>query len=35
MGDGSVRFIDEMIYQPLWAALSSQALDDFVDDSLL
>jgi prepilin-type processing-associated H-X9-DG protein len=31
LGDGSVRFIDEMIYQPLWAALSSAAKGEVVD----
>jgi prepilin-type N-terminal cleavage/methylation domain-containing protein/prepilin-type processing-associated H-X9-DG protein len=32
MGDGSVRFINEMIYQPLWAALSSASKDDVIDE---
>lgn len=31
MGDGSVRFIDEMIAQRTWAALSSCAKDEVVD----
>jgi len=31
MGDGSVRFIDEMIPQRVWAALSSAAKDEVID----
>ena len=33
MGDGSVRFIDEMIFQPLWAAMASRAKGDLTDGS--
>ncbi len=32
LGDGSVRFISESIHQPTWAALSSMAKGDVVDD---
>ena len=31
LGDGSVRFIDEMINQLTWAALSSRAMGDPVE----
>lgn len=32
MGDGSVRFINQMIHQPTWAALSSRAKSDPVGE---
>jgi prepilin-type processing-associated H-X9-DG protein len=32
MGDGSVRFISEMIHHPTWAALASRAKGDLVGD---
>ena len=32
MGDGSVRFIDELISQPLWAALSSCQKGEIIDE---
>lgn len=32
LGDGSVRFISEFIHQPTWAALSSRAKGDVVEE---